>query len=355
MGSKTREWQDLVHQYVPRDWIFPIVLAAFVGVMVWFGHQIYEFLLPPADTITIPSFVGQAQSNASAAAQQMNLVPQVIDHATSDRYPQGVVMGQRPEAGTTVRAGRQVDFIVSDGIVTRVMPDLRYQSMREVQLDLIRAKLTLGRVTTVKNDVVPAGHVIDQDPQPLTNITEGETVNLTISKGGTATVKVPAFTGMEIDQARDQADKLGIKIGQIVWTPLGKSGPKHGIVARQSVPPQTKISQYEPISLQVSAGPNESGYIIRQVHVLASIPSSGDAQADQTVQVTLRVRDATGQYDAYRAYAQPGQKLDFTVTAIGTSVVQLFVDNTMVGETRLGDEPARIYDEKPTPSPSPGG
>ncbi len=345
----------MVRQYVPRDWIFPIVLAAFVGVMVWFGHQIYEFLLPPSDTVTIPSFIGQAESNASAAAQQMNLVPQVIDHATSDRYPQGVVMGQRPEAGTTVRAGRQVNFIISDGIVTRVMPDLRYQSMREVNLDLIRSKLTLGRVTSVKNDVVPAGHVIEQDPQPLTNITEGETVNLVVSKGGALTIKVPAFTGMQIDEARDLADKVGIKIGQIVWTPLGKDGPKHGVVARQSVPPQSKISSYEPVSLQVSAGPNESGYIIRQVHVLASVPISGDAQAKEVVQVTLRVRDATGSYDAYRAYAQPGQKLDFTVTAVGTSVVQFFVDNTMVGETRLGDEPPRIYDQKPTPSPSPGG
>ena len=264
-------------------------------------------------------------------------------------------MGQRPEAGTTVRAGRQVDFIVSDGIVTRVMPDLRYQSMREVNLDLIRSKLTLGRVTSVKNDVVPAGHVIEQDPQPLTNIVEGETVNLVVSKGGTTTVKVPVFTGMQIDEARDLADKLGIKLGQIVWTPLGKTGVKHGEVVRQSVPPQAKISSYEPVSLQVSAGPNESGYIIRQVHVLASVPISGDAQANQVVKVTLRVRDATGQYDAYRAYAQPGQKLDFTVTAVGTSVVDFFVDNTLVGETRLGDEPARIYDEKPTPSPSPGG
>ena len=355
VSAKSREWRELVHQYVPRDWTFPIVLAAFVGVMVWFGHQIFEFLLPPADTITIPSFIGQAESNASAAAQQMNLVPQVIDHATSDRYPQGVVMGQRPEAGTTVRAGRQVDFVISDGIVTRVMPDLRYESMREVNLDLIRAKLSLGHVTSVKNDVVPAGHVIEQDPQPLTNITEGETVNLVLSKGGVATAKVPEFTGLQIDQARDLADQFGIKLGQIVWTPLGKGGPAHGIVSRQSVPPNTKISSYEPVSLQVSAGPNESGYVIRQVHVLASIPVMGDAESNQVVQVTLRVRDATGQYDAYRAYAQPGQKLDFTVTAIGTSVVQLYVDNTMVGETRLGDEPARIYDEKPTPSPSPGG
>jgi beta-lactam-binding protein with PASTA domain len=176
-----------------------------------------------------------------------------------------------------------------------------------------------------------------------------------VSKGSASIVRVPTFTGLTIDDARDLASKNGVKLGQVVWTPLGKDGPKHGIVARQSIPPNTKISSYEPISLQVSAGPNESGYVIRQVHVLASIPIAGDAQADQSVAVVLRVRDATGEYEAYRAFAQPGQKLDFTVTAVGTSVVSLFVNNALVGETRLGDEPARIYDEKPTPSPSPGG
>ena len=237
----------------------------------------------------------------------MNLAAEVIDHAISDRYPKGVVMSQRPDAGTTVRAGRQVDFVISDGIVTRVMPDLRYQSMREVQLDLSRAKLVLGTVTSVKNDLVPGGHVVDQDPQPLVNVVEGESVNLVLSKGGAAIVHVPTLTGLTIDDARNLANKSGVKLGQIVWTPLGKDGPKHGIVARQSIPPNTKISSYEPVSLQVSAGPNESGYIIRQVHVLASIPISGDAEANQSVTVVLRVRDATGEYEANRAFAQPGQ------------------------------------------------
>ncbi|HTU71006.1 MAG TPA: PASTA domain-containing protein [Candidatus Baltobacteraceae bacterium] len=332
------------------------MFAAFVGVLVWFGHQIYEFLLPPADTITIPSFVGQSAADATAAALQMNLSAQVVDHGTSDRYPQGVVMSQRPEAGTTVRAGRQVDFVVSDGIISRLMPDLRYQSMREVSYDLVRTKLQVGHVTYVKSEVVPADHVISQNPLPLANVVEGDSVDLVVSKGsGVSIVRVPSFIGMKIDDARALAAKSGINFGQIVWTPLGKKGPAHGVVARQSIPPNTKISPYQPVSLQVSAGPNESGYIIRQVRVLASIPLSSVQQPGQSVAVVLRVRDATGQYDAYSAFAQPGQKLDFTVTAVGTSLVDLYVNNALVGETRLGTEPARIYDEKTSPSPSPGG
>jgi beta-lactam-binding protein with PASTA domain len=332
------------------------VLAAFVAVLVWFAHQIYLFLLPPANTITVPSFVGQSVSDATAAAQQINLLAQVVDHSTSDRYPKDVVMNQRPLAGTAVRAGRQVDFVVSDGIVSNQMPDLRYQSIREVIIDLNRAKLQLGRVTYVKSDLIPANHVIEQDPEPLAYVVEGQSVNLVMSKGGASIVRVPQFVGTQIDQARAVAASAGVELGQIVWTPLGKSGPKHGVVARQSIAPGTRISSFEPVSLQVSAGPNESGYIIRQVHVLASIPQPADATSGKSVTVVLRVRDATGQYDAYRAYAQPGQKLDFTVTAVGTSVVDLYVDNALAGETRLGEEPPRIYDEgKPSPSPSPGG
>ena len=32
----------------------------------------------------------------------------------------------------------------------------------------------------------------------------------------------------------------------------------------------------------------------------------------------------------YDAYAQPGQKLDFNVSALGTSVVDFFVNNALI-------------------------
>ena len=341
---------------MPRDWVFPIVLACFVGVVVWFAHAIHDFLLPAADTVTIPSFVGQNLTDAQAAARRMNLTSSVIGHSTSDRYPKGVIITQLPESGTKVRQGRQISFVVSEGIVSRLMPDLRYQSMREVNLDLGRTHLQLGKVTYIKSDIVPENHVISQEPQALANVLEGDSVNLVVSKGGAASVKVPEFVGMSIDDARTLAERSGMKIGQVVWTPLGKDGPKHGKIARQTIPAGTKIPSYEPVSLQVSAGPNESGYIVRQARILASVPIPENIKPGDSVKVVLRVRDATGQYDAYRAFAQPGQKIDFVVTAVGTSVVDFFVNDVLVGETRLGNEPAKIYDEgQPSPSPSPKG
>ncbi len=333
--------------------MFPIVLVIFTSVVVWFGHQIYDFLLPSSATVTLPSFVGQTLADANAEVSRLKLTSAVVDHMTSDRYPKNVVIMQRPDAGVAVREGRQISFVISDGIVARLMPDLRYQSMREVELDLSRAHLQLGKVTYARSDLIPEGHVVAQTPMPLVSVHEGDVVTLVVSQGGQPTMRVPDFVGMSIDDARALAAKSSIKLGQIVWTPLGRNAPPHGMVARQIPPPNAKIASFDPVSLQVSAGPNESGYIVRQVRVLVSVPAPEDLDGGQQLDVRLSLADATGRYDLYHAFASPGQKLDFTVTAVGTALLDMYVNDQLAGETRLGTEPPRVYSSKASPSPSP--
>jgi beta-lactam-binding protein with PASTA domain len=319
--------------------------------VVWFGRQIYDFLLPSSSTVTVPSFVGQTLTDANAEIERLKLSSAVVDHTTSDRYPKGVIIMQRPDSGEHVRQGRQVSLVVSDGIVARLMPDLRYQSMREVQLDLSHAHLQLGKVTYARSDLVPADHVVSQNPPPLISVHEGDVVTLVVSRGARMTIPVPDFVGLSLDQARALAVKSGLKLGQIVWTPLGKDGPSHGIVARQMPPPNARIASFDPVDLQVSAGPNESGYIVRQVHVLVSVPSPESIQNGQQLDVRLSLTDATGRYDVYHAYAEPGQKLDLTVTAVGTALLDMYVNDALTGEIRLGTEPPRIYGAKASPTP----
>ncbi|HEY5425080.1 MAG TPA: PASTA domain-containing protein [Candidatus Tumulicola sp.] len=328
------------------------MLVIFVAVVVWFGRQIHDFLLPPSNTVTVPSFVGQTITDANAEIQRLKLSSAVADHTTSDRYPKNVVIMQRPEAGEQAREGRQVSFVISDGIVARLMPDLRYQSMREVELDLSRVRMKLGKVTYVKSDVVPEGHVISQDPAPLSSITQTDTVTLVASRGGLSVLRVPTFTGMDVDAARALAQKTGVKLGQIVWTPLGPNGPPHGAVVRQIPAPNGQIASFDPVSLQVSAGPFESGYVLRQVRLLVSVPIPDQTAGAQPLDVRVTITDATGKYDLYHAFAEPGQKLDFTVTAVGTSLADVYVNDALVGETRLGTEPPVVYGKKPvTPAP----
>jgi len=342
----------VIERYLPRDWVFPIVFAAFVGVLVWFGHSIQQFLLPGPNTITVPSFIGMAQPDAVNEIARMNLKSSIVGHASSSQYPKGVVMTQEPQAGMRVRGGRQISLVISDGMQTILMPDVRYQSLRDARLDLSHSRLQVTKIQYVRSDDIPPDHVISQNPEPSVSVTEGTSVSLLVSKGGVTSIKVPSFDGMTIDEARGLASALHIKLGQIVWTPLGKDGPQHGEVVRQRPDAGTTIGPYDVVSLDVSAGPNESGYIIHQTHVLAAVPPA-EAGQNQALHVRFSVSDATGRYDLYDGYAQPGQKFDLNVTTVGTSAIYFFVNDTLLGETKVGQEPANAYSGGPK-KPSPG-
>jgi beta-lactam-binding protein with PASTA domain len=328
------------------DWIFALALATFVGVCVWFGRSVYDFLTPPSQTISTPTFVGQTESDALSEATRTRVRAVVVARTASDRYPKGVVSSQEPKPGAQVREGRQISLIVSQGLQIIAMPDLRYETMREVGLDLSHARLTLGKVKYLPSTEVPAGRVIEQDPGPLASAREGTVVNVTVSKGGGASAgtRIPSFVNMSIDEARDAATAAGVRLGQVVWTPFGRNGPPHGSVVRQEPAPGTRAGQDQTVSLQVSAGPDQAGYIVRQVHTSVTVPDGDGAQL-----VRIAVHDETGSWNVYDAYAQPKQKLDFVLTVVGTSELDTYVNNELLGSTQLGVEP-----KVQPPAPRPG-
>ena len=262
----------------------------------------------------------------------------------SEQFPKGVVMGQQPTAGTRVRQGRQVSMIVSEGVNIFTMPDLRFQSLQRGELTtLSRLKLELGKTTLVANDDVPFNFVVGQDPPPLSSVREGTTVSFTLSKGPPTSVKVPNFVNMDLDQARAEATKAKVHLGQVVWTPFGPLGPPRGVVVRQLPGPGILNDPFAPVSLQVSAGPTEYGRLVRQVHAVAVIPNN---ETGASQRVRIEVRDETGTWNVYDAYAEPGQRLDFNLTVVGTATLETYVNNELLSQTVLGKEP-------PLPSPSP--
>jgi len=325
-----------------QDWFFAIALACLVGVGVWFGRAIQDFLTPPSATVATPALVGEALGDAYGTAARAKVRLGVAARVASEQYPKGTVMRQDPSAGTQVRQGRQVSVVVSTGVTIVPMPDLRYQSRREVGLELSRYKLALGKIRTVASENVPADAVVAQRPSPLTPVREGTVVDIDLARGGPQSVNLPNLVSEDIGEARDRAVAVRIALGQIVWTPFGRNGPPRGIVVRQKPGPGAQLSPGESVSLQISAGPREAGYLVRQVHAAVTVPTldAGSAKpstASRTIRV--QVRDETGTWNAYNAYAQPNQRLDFNLTVIGTSELDVFVDGELADSTKLGIEP----------------
>jgi beta-lactam-binding protein with PASTA domain len=334
---------------VRQDWYFAFALALFVGVTVWFARAIQDFITPPQQSIGAPTLVGQTLVDAYATAQRTNIKAVVVQRVASDRYPRDVVMRQDPPPGAQVRQGRQISLVVSTGVQIFPMPDLRYESLREVGLDLSHDKLQLGKVKVVASDEVPPNRVVDQDPPPLASTRVGAVVNIDISNGGPPDVRVPNFVDMTVDDARQAASDAHVQLGQIVWTPFGRYGPARGTVVRQSPGSGSVVGPDDTVSLQISAGPLESGYLIRQVHATATVPDDAETVAGRPPTVRVSVSDETGTWNVYNAYAQPKQKLDFNLTVVGTAELDVFVNNELVDSTTVGKEPPVEERQQPPP------
>jgi eukaryotic-like serine/threonine-protein kinase len=326
--------RELIAELLDRDWVLAISLAFFVAVFVWFVRSVKDFVAPSAADVLVPAFAGQTLEDANAECERLGVTCSVLERDASDRFPRDVIMAQQPGPGTRVREGRAISFVVSTGVQIFPMPDLRFESLRNAQLALGRLKLNLAHTSVVANDDVPANYVLTQDPVPLTSVREGSAVRLTLSKGPPASVVLPTLVNLSIDEARDRAARARVHLGQIVWTPFGPNGPPRGTVVRQAPLGGKLIDPFAPVSLQVSAGPTEYGYLVRQVHATVAVPpSTGVAR------VRMEVRDQTGSWNAYDGYAQGGQKLDLSVTAIGTAEVDTYVNEELLNATKVGVEP----------------
>jgi beta-lactam-binding protein with PASTA domain len=325
-----------LEELLDRDWVLALALAFFVGVVVWFGRSVEDFFGGSASDVLVPAFTGQTVDDATGECARLRLSCTIVARQASDEFPRDIVMAQQPASGTQVREGRAVSLVVSNGIRIFPMPDVRFESLRNVNLILGNLKLQLAGAKIVPDDDVPANHVVDQNPPPLASVREGSAVTVTLSKGPPASVKLPDFVGLDVDAARAAAQAAHVPLGQVVWTPFGPAGPARGTVVRQSPAAGQFVDPFAMTSLQVSAGPAEYGYIVRQVHVSAAIPLS-----DDTADVRMQVRDRTGTWNVYDGYAQGGQKLDLTVTAIGPAELDTYINNELLDSATIGVEAPR--------------
>ena len=105
-------------------------------------------------------------------------------------------------------------LITRDREVVRVLGLPRAQAEKELAQQGFKSKLDGEE----PDPVIPAGHVVWQDPPPSTSLTSGTIVHLTLSSGP-GPVTVPDVVSFELDQARQVMDAAGLRINDIDSVP----------------------------------------------------------------------------------------------------------------------------------------
>ncbi len=93
------------------------------------------------------------------------------------------------------------------------VPDVTGLTVAEARSTLRAEGLALGEQTPKADDKIPEGNIIDQSPESGTQVSDGDTVSVTVSTGADEAV-VPSLVGLSLDEARQALNQAGLELGE---------------------------------------------------------------------------------------------------------------------------------------------
>ena len=223
--------------------IWPWLLALLLLVLAGLGAYLF---FSQQDETTVPAVTGQPQQQAEGEVREAGLEPETTSQEST--RPQGIVLGQSPNAGETVDEGSSVRLVVSTGPPRNTVPNVVGQTEAEA-VDALTAASFESDVTEAFSDK-KAGIVIAQEPKAGANLKEGETVALTVSKGGRP-VAVPDVVGTTSSEATATLQAAGLKVN-VVGVP---SSQPSGTVVAQSPAAGKEAPAGSTVRLNVAQAP----------------------------------------------------------------------------------------------------
>lgn len=173
---------------------------------------------------------------------------------TTEEYQPGQIVEQDPAAGRTRKSNLVIQVYVAAEPEKVPMKDLVGMEYRQARVLLTDMGLDLKITTeTVSSDKYGADAVIETVPVADEPLVAGQTVILRVSTGP-ETVTVLTFTGQDIANAVQNAQDLGLTVGEITYDTF--SFAPQGQVIEQSIKPTNEVPGGTKISFTVSGQKN---------------------------------------------------------------------------------------------------
>ncbi|HJQ50777.1 MAG TPA: Stk1 family PASTA domain-containing Ser/Thr kinase [Gaiellaceae bacterium] len=218
-----------------------VIAAAIAGFFVW--HEL------SGSTVKEPvnNYVNETQAQAERQIRAAHLVPSV-KKGPSEKFKQGIVYDQNPDAGSKVDRGGTVTIWVSTGPPKVKVPSVKGKTWADAQQELSN----LG--FKPEEHFVPGGKtkgiVSATDPPAGTAAPKGSTVRVNVYSGPAPAI-VPSVVGLSLAEAIAKLRAEGLNPNPTI---VASDAPQNQVI-HQDPAPGTRVAKGKPVALQVSNGP----------------------------------------------------------------------------------------------------
>ncbi|MCL5985409.1 MAG: Stk1 family PASTA domain-containing Ser/Thr kinase [Actinobacteria bacterium] len=199
--DRTRELgkKDRPARFRPLGYLIVIIALLATG-------SILTFLLwpkePPIEIVVVPDIKNIDISSAQKKLEEAKLRLSVVEQKYNNEVEPGDIISQNPVEGSKVEKDSTVEVIISKGVETTMMPDLKGLTIGEARNILQQSSINIGKIDSEHSIEVGKDLIIKQSIKAGDIVSKGISVDLTISKGPEM-VTVPSVVGMLYEEAKN--------------------------------------------------------------------------------------------------------------------------------------------------------
>ncbi len=242
----------------PRRRRWRWVLAVLVLLVALAAGALIALRVTADKSYAVPQLAGvtEAVGRNQVAGHDWQIV---VQRERNDDQPQNSIIRTEPPAGTKIKTGGTIVFVVSDGLTLSTLPNVTGQTLDQATATVADSNLDLVVGEEVFDEVIPAGTVISWMVPAQPGLTEGmevmqrTVVSVVVSKGP-APRQVPQLIGL--DPAAAQAAVEGLQLVFVRDVDRFSPDVPAGLVMDQSLPPGTEIARGDTVIVAVSMGPD---------------------------------------------------------------------------------------------------
>ncbi len=193
------------------EWVSRMALLVFILAAAAFLSAITAMRIAiHGREVNMPNLVGKNVSEANGLLHSRGLVLRVADRVYSE-LPINVVVKQTPPPGMLMKVSQQAHVVLSLGQRQLQIPLLEGNSLRASRIELLRAGLQVGEVSSITTPDEPADTVMLQTPRPGAGAATPR-VDVLVSAGPRdAAYVMPHFVGLNEADAQHRLDVAGLR------------------------------------------------------------------------------------------------------------------------------------------------
>jgi len=230
-----------------------LLLAVIVSVAVFF------VVLRGEEQVMVPNVQGRELTQALLELQGRELNPRIQLRYSQSPHDRGLILEQEPSPGQIVRAGRRIRLVVSQGTVINRVENFVGRNIDSVRMDLMAFTAGSGGPILVLREpfmfdysAEPPGTIIQQNPEPGTDISGPTQLEFVVSRGPQhVLMTVPQLAGLALSDTLDWIGNTGVVFEFSVREP--QPGEAGETVVHQSPPAGASVTANTIINMTVTA------------------------------------------------------------------------------------------------------